>query len=533
MVRPSSFGATHDDSIYLTTAKALATDQGYRIISLPYEPAQTKYPPFYPFLLSMVWRVYPQFPANLMPMMLLSVLATLSFLALSYRYLVKYDYATKWQALIVVALCALNWRSFILATTILSEMVYAALSVAALWLAEKSVKEQSSRLAASILGVILGLAFLTRTAGLALLVAVGVHFALRKQWRRALLPIAVGSLFVFGWIGWCYLNKTTVEDSTTAYYTSYFRVSYDLISQMEVANHSSKLMVVLTLVLKNAFMLVVITPPVICLGLTFDWPQVLPQQLFNIGLGIFIVVFWLIVRGFWRLKSKRIRLLHLYVLLYVVLHMIWPYPIYDRFLMPLICFLELFMVAELTAILRMVRNELAPAAPTSKRISAAFVGLVMFFLAGAFAYTYWLGYRQFLSYSSNVTAGSLKDRRAIEWIAEQTDSSAVLLCASDPKYYLYTGRKATRSAPMRGPDLLKESDISAQVLRIIDESNATYLILPGSSRSGVEKSDDPYENAYEELIDLNPQSFIPAYIPGDQSIRIYRLDVGAGPIRQR
>ena len=191
------------------------------------------------------------------------------------------------------------------------------------------------------------------------------------------------------------------------------------------------------------------------------------------------------------------------------------------------------MVAELTAILRMVRNELAPAAPTSKRISAAFVGLVMFFLAGAFAYTYWLGYRQFLSYSSNVTAGSLKDRRAIEWIAEQTDSSAVLLCASDPKYYLYTGRKATRSAPMRGPDLLKESDISAQVLRIIDESNATYLILPGSSRSGVEKSDDPYENAYEELIDLNPQSFIPAYIPGDQSIRIYRLDVGAGPIRQR
>src|SRR5689334_15476136 len=44
-----NFGRAHDDSIYLTTAKALATGQGYRIISLPYEPAQTKYPPFYPF----------------------------------------------------------------------------------------------------------------------------------------------------------------------------------------------------------------------------------------------------------------------------------------------------------------------------------------------------------------------------------------------------------------------------------------------------------------------------------------------------
>jgi 4-amino-4-deoxy-L-arabinose transferase-like glycosyltransferase len=467
-------------------------------------------------------------------MMLLSVLATLSFLALSYRYLVKCDYATNWQALMIVALAALNWRTLILATTILSEMMYAALTVAALWLAEKFLKEQNSRLAGSILGVILGLAFLTRTAGLALFVAVCVHYVLRRQWRRAVLPMAVGSMFVLGWIGWCYLNKTTATASTTAYYTSYFRVSYDLISQMQVANHTSKLMVVLTLLLKNTFMLVAITPTVICFGLTFDWPQVLPPQLFNVGLGIFIIIFCLIVRGFWRLKSKRIRLLHLYILLYLGLHAIWPYPIYDRFLMPLICFLELFLVAELTAIFRLVRKELDPSAPTSKRISAAFVGLAMLFIAVALPYTYWLGYRQFLSYSSHVAAGSLQDSKAIEWIAEQTDTSAILLCASDPKYYLYTGRKATRSAPMRGPDLVKESDITDQVLRIIDESDATYLILPGTaSRSGVERDVDPYEKAYEELIDSNPKGFIPAYVPGDESVRIYRLNRSAGPIRQR
>src|SRR5205814_7604879 len=71
-VSPQRFGRGHDDSVYLTTAKALATGEGYRIISLPYEPAQTKYPPFYPLLLSFLWRLYPHFPENLAWMMLLS-----------------------------------------------------------------------------------------------------------------------------------------------------------------------------------------------------------------------------------------------------------------------------------------------------------------------------------------------------------------------------------------------------------------------------------------------------------------------------
>ena len=84
------FGGYHDDGIYVTTAKAIATGQGYRIISLPYSPAETKYPPLYPFLLSLIWNVNPNFPQNLTPMTLLSIAATLGFLALAYRYLVEH-----------------------------------------------------------------------------------------------------------------------------------------------------------------------------------------------------------------------------------------------------------------------------------------------------------------------------------------------------------------------------------------------------------------------------------------------------------
>src|SRR5215471_14755946 len=52
LMRPYSFGSYHDDGLYGVLGKSLATGQGYRVISLPAEPFQTKSPPFYPFLLS-------------------------------------------------------------------------------------------------------------------------------------------------------------------------------------------------------------------------------------------------------------------------------------------------------------------------------------------------------------------------------------------------------------------------------------------------------------------------------------------------
>src|SRR5258708_2621481 len=61
----SHLAAMDDDGVYLVCAKSLAEGSGYRILSLPKEPFQTKYPPFYPWLLSLLWRINPSFPSNL------------------------------------------------------------------------------------------------------------------------------------------------------------------------------------------------------------------------------------------------------------------------------------------------------------------------------------------------------------------------------------------------------------------------------------------------------------------------------------
>ncbi|MBL8215014.1 MAG: hypothetical protein JNK87_30125 [Bryobacterales bacterium] len=65
------FGHHHDDAMYFVSAQSLAVGGGYRIMSLPGEPPNSKYPPGYPLYLSLAWRLNPNFPQNLSWVLLL------------------------------------------------------------------------------------------------------------------------------------------------------------------------------------------------------------------------------------------------------------------------------------------------------------------------------------------------------------------------------------------------------------------------------------------------------------------------------
>jgi hypothetical protein len=57
-----------DDGIYAVVAKSLNDGAGYRIISLPTTPDQTKYPFLYSYILSWLWSLDPRFPDNIGPL---------------------------------------------------------------------------------------------------------------------------------------------------------------------------------------------------------------------------------------------------------------------------------------------------------------------------------------------------------------------------------------------------------------------------------------------------------------------------------
>lgn len=515
---PSRFGSYHDDSIYVTTAKALATGEGYKIISLPYQPAATKYPPFYPFLLSLVWRIDSGFPENVNGMVALTAISTLIFLAITWMYLVKQGYSTNWQALVVVALTAVNWRIVIYATGIYSEMVYAALSIAALFLAEELDAGRRKNLVGPALGLAMGLSFLTRSTGVALLVAVAVYFVLRRKLRPALLPLAVGGLFVGGWFVWCSLNRTSFSGINVAYYTNYLAHFRNVLLDIQANTHTSMLLTILGVLWGNFLMVVVVSVPVLCLGLDYNWAVYL-------GFALMFVA-----AGFIRDVSRGWRLLHVYTICYLGLHVVWlPYVSYDRYLAPILPFLLLWLVRELYTITLLARKTLVSEATAIMKLSAAAIGVAVGVAALAIIYTYGsVLYSSILSapFDKHVKPGP-GDAESIEWIKANTDPSDVLVCSRDPVYYLYTGRKATCSLVQAGT--IYWQDKQKLIFDIVAQSNGKYLVL--SARDFDQVYQPELEAAsFKSMIEGHRERFEPIIRSSDGSSEVFQI---VGPATQR
>jgi hypothetical protein len=66
-------GLFHDDGIYTVVGQSLYQGDGYRIISLPTAPPQTKYPFLYSYLLSWIWVFSRIFPQNILALKTLNL----------------------------------------------------------------------------------------------------------------------------------------------------------------------------------------------------------------------------------------------------------------------------------------------------------------------------------------------------------------------------------------------------------------------------------------------------------------------------
>ena len=514
---PESFGRAHDDSIYVTTAKALATGDGYRIISLPYEPAQTKYPPLYPFLLSLVWRLFPEFPENLVPMMIMTIVATLSFLAASYFYITRKRYSSEWQAVIVLALAALNWRTVALVATLYSEMVYAILSVLALYLTEDYDEHDRSWGRGILAGVVIGLTFLTRSLGVTLLIALAIHSIQRRRLKPALVPLAVGGAFVVGWAVWCYLNRTTADGSNVAYYTDYVGHINQVVTSLHLQSGTPKLLVLLGLVGRNMLMFLVISPVVVILGIDYG-----PAQYLG-----FVSLFFL--AGFIRQVRQEFRLLHIYMLCYLLMASFVPFPAYDRYLIPILPFVLMLMVSEASRSIALIRDGFARNGGSIKRVGAVFVGLALVISAAAILYNHGSEILQRIRTTSfrKTTRPAPEDSEAIAWINQHASSSDVLVCYHDPAYFLYTGRKSARSLPMEEWVDWRENQGSMEtvenlVFRTLERDNAGYLILT-SADFEAEDQTGQYQRIFSRIIDSHPDRFTAVFNSSDGRSRIFRV----------
>jgi hypothetical protein len=406
LARTPAAGIFHDDGIYLVTAKALAEDRGYRIISVPGEPSQTKYPILFPWFVSLAWRLYPSFPDNLLWLRMVPLFAGLAWLGLSWVLLRRLG-ASKPEASIIVLLTAVSpWVAF-LSTAIMSETLFAALLAAGLLMIVRAHEGTSTRADALTAGLLLGAAVVTRTAGLAPALAAAALFVVKKQWRSATQYVTGMAVVTLPWFWWV-AQQNAATTSLDPYYSAANYASWNVITNYEVAD---KVRVVATNALKSGFSLISI------------WGIDIPPML---ALAVAVAGLALLAAAFWRGRREPAVLL---IAAYGAIHIAWVWPPI-RFVVPVAPLLLWFAFL---------------GAGRSRRVGCA-VALVLFTVGGfqLFATVKQARERGITSPLRETTTWN-DTAYLLTWLSKETPTDTVVTGNLDPMYYLFTGRRAVRA----------------------------------------------------------------------------------------
>ena len=191
-----------DNAGYMILGEALREARGYLDLHLPGAPVHTKYPPLYPALLAVLGWI-----GGLQLFKLASLAMTTGAVALT-AGLGRARPAATVAALGAAAAAAVNPVLLDYSHWVLSEAPFVLLVMATLWAAARAEeagddgagadRSRADRWALAV-PLLAAAAFLTRTAGLALLLAVVVEPSLRGRWRRAGWALAVGAAAAGGW----------------------------------------------------------------------------------------------------------------------------------------------------------------------------------------------------------------------------------------------------------------------------------------------------------------------------------------------
>lgn len=433
------FDFYHDDAIYFTTAKALASGTGYVIPSFPGVLPQTKYPVLYPLILAAIWRIWGAFPANLGPAIAMSISIAGVYIALGYLFLRRAGASTG-MSLGIVAAIALHPGLSFLAGNLLSDYLFAALILASAMAAEEmcSVSENDWRWGL-LTGLALGSAMLVRSAAVGAVAGVILYGLLHRRWR-AVAACAVSSAFVF--LAVALSTRLTSPhyvaagvgvppvgfQHVLAYYRSY--IGMWVLSVPDVS--------VLAPMLWNNVRKLMLAPGqyFVMIGSS------LPRNLLTTTIALLVSTISVGGIARWYAKNSCGAMLFMFAGS-VPVFLLWNYPIYERFLLPFVPLIFLGLEVEIRRIASVLISG-ARAGDTVNRSVAIALGSILTALVLLGGYNYW-HYGHVLMVLSRHRATLNRERRdGYDWISRNTPISARVLAYEDGLVYLYTGRQAVR-----------------------------------------------------------------------------------------
>ena len=433
------FGITQDDTIYFSSARALAAGNGYELPSVPGTPPATKYPILFSWILSCVWRANPSFPANLAAGVMITILFGCGFLAASFVFFRNFRKAGVAGALVLTLYCAMHPVVALYSASILTEIPFAALALTALLLAETSARRDPGAGSAILCGIVAGLAILLRVLGVP--IAAGIFIALlwRRAWRKSAIVAACVAPFLLWVVRGALLNPPAKPPAafpsassawlgTWLYYTN-----YPAFWKLVVLQHH-----IFWPMLKENAILLGLQPGIYFLDSHFARPPGLAMVI------SFVLSAVAVVGIICQARRNGLQPVHFSLVLYAVPILLWDYPAAERFLLP---FLPLFVAglwSEGSGLAKSVRETLRrPGAKSDKFVAVALVaGCAAVMAIAGWAY---VQERKSLARESGQRGALLRQKReAYAWLAENSTPDARVIAFEDASLFLYSGRQAMR-----------------------------------------------------------------------------------------
>ena len=445
-IRPYPAGIFHDDGVYLILAKALASGEGYRYLHIPGAPLATHYPPGYPLLLAVLWRVSPDFPQNVSLFLFANALL-LAFVARGvYAHARTSLDAPLWLAVTCALVATLSLPLLTLTSAVMSEVLFVALLLPLLAWGERAVgaREPSTgwwQATPFLLGIAAGALALVRTHALAAVAAIVLVLLLRRRWLAALW-CGVGALVaVLPWQLWIAMHDAAIPASLRGSYGSYLGWFTEGVSSGGPSFLGRTLLI-------NAREMAALVADRVA-PWTPGWPRLA-------GLA---VAAGILTAGGLR-TARRAPVTTAFVAAYLAITLVWPYSPW-RFVWALWPFVVLLGVEG-------TRAALTARGHTAIRLAGVAAGTLL--AAGllraelaAYGATAW---------TMPARSGAGQIAPLMRWVTRHTSPGDILLTDAEPLVYLFTGRQAMPPVPFTAREYAGTGD---GVLGAHDDAMADLL----------------------------------------------------------
>ncbi len=504
-LRPTEvFGEFYDDSIYFSTAQALAEGRGYVLPSLPGSPPQTKYPPLYPWLLSWVWRWRPSFPENLAAATAVTALFCCWFLTAAFQCLRRLGGMGRWGSVLITGLCAFHPIFLALSRRVMSDIPFMALALTGTLAADSALRPERTGRAALPVALLAGLAVLTRTIGFTLVGACVALALYRRAYRQLLFLllgvtplVALAGLLASAPAGWPDWAQGAGEGfrQTWLYHTSYS--GFWRLSVPDAATLWAMFLFNL-----RGFLL---TPSMFCLFPPWGGLASYPGVLLGICLSVAILAG--LIR---QARHQGWTAIHFLFPFYAAVLLVWNYTFLDR---ALLLYLPFFYAG-----LWWEGRHLAGTFRTDWDRDRGFFNraLIIVLTAGLLAVLsrglihYFVDSPEMVQAGLDPRTASLREaQETYDWVRHHTSLDTRFVTQQDAALYLYTGRQAMWPLACRPTASLepaiREQDLThlADVARAI---GARYWVVTEDDFR-FESARDAYRQRVGQLLAAQPVVF--------------------------